>query len=247
MIENVSIVSNVEDPEPGDTGIEVEASAPVVITNVRITKMANGISVDDSDETQLSFIEGHDMRGGHFVHFFLSGGSVLSDFSSENDLDAQVAYPAGLVFVQRSLGVTVRRGLLDGLNAVSGHGINFDTSGDDNFDTIEGLVEDVDAIHMTNGAYGAWTANGVTFRRTRARDNFCTDSRGIFQGEPASGGTTWSHDSPATGIRIEDSTWFDLCRTPPQWPEDGYDVAELQEADFEPRDPVRVQLCWEAG
>lgn len=245
-IENAAIVSSAAEPSSDDAGIWTEESERVVVENVRIERTAWGILLENSDEAQLSFIEGHDMRGRDFVRFRLSGGGVLSDFSSENDMDASIAYPENIVGVESSLNVTIRDGLLAGLNSVSGHGVNFTgTDADGEVVDAAGLVLGVDAVNMTNGAFGAWTANDVTFRRTRARDNFCDDANGIFQGEPASGGTTWAHASGATGLQILDSSYFNLCSTNVYWPADEWDAAELTEEEFEARAPVRASLCWE--
>lgn len=65
----------------------------------------------------------------------------------------------------------VRRGLLDGNDAELGDGVHFSqVSGQHS----GGLVEDVDAIRMTNGSFSCFPfGTGITFRRTRARENIC--------------------------------------------------------------------------
>lgn len=238
----------------GQANIEGRDSNGVVLSRVRASRGSSGIELQATPGARLSFIEVHDVRGpgaGACVRLFDSDGAVLEDFSCENPLDT--GRPGDLVAIDESSNVTVRRGLLDGHNAKFGYGVHFTHVPGQH---AGGLVEDVDGVRMTNGAFSCFDyGNQITFRRTRARENICeivsVPIEGCRDGPnggcvPGSNGVTWTASNSSSEIVIEDSTYFELC-VDPTWPADVFTVGrgDLVEADFELRSPVRVQPCWE--
>jgi hypothetical protein len=214
------------------------AQRPVVV-NVRLTRGSSGIYLLQCPSSQLSHVEGHDFRGpfprGQLVQWDKSDAGLLEDFSVENPA---TSWPEDNVNMYKSLGMTVRRGLIDGNNSPSGIGVIFDG------DTSTGLVEDVDAIHMGNGCFSDIAgADGNTFRRTRCRDNICTDQG---RGVPSSNALMWCGKTGATQIRLEASQYYAACNPGNiTWPASSFVVSEVTETDFTPRPPERVRFCWE--
>lgn len=227
-------------PSTGLTNITGEYSTGVVIRSVRLTGGSDGINLLDCPGAQLLEIEVHDVRGpspdGQCIKLNRSHGATLSDFSCENPV--QTSWPQHGVLVHQSSDVTVQRGLLDGNTDPFGIGVLFEQIQGQH---SGGLCEDVDAVRMGNGCYGAQPGFGITFRRTRARDNICTDQG---RGAPASGGLAWSALGTVSGLRIEQSSHFNLCYDS-VWDPDNFDALDLQEADFTPREPLRLSFCWE--
>jgi hypothetical protein len=238
------------------------------IDHVRLTRGSSNIELFATPGAQLSFVEGHDVRGpgkAAFVYVFDSNDAVIEDFSIENPLDT--GRPFNLIDLDRSSDCIVRRGLLDGHNAEFGYGVHFEqTSGM----ASGGLVEDVDAIRMTNGAFSCFQwGRDITFRRTRARENICdivsipiegchkpTKSGGCV---PNSNAISWGAADDAIGMSIEESSYFELCGSQLLYPdydpeepvsEDNPNVFDLQpgdlvEQDFTLRAPIRIEACWE--
>lgn len=229
-------------PNPSDEPLNIDCfeSARLVVTDVRLTRGASGIYLLECPDATLSFVEGHDFRGpfprGQLVQWNNSDRGLLEDFSVENPIDT--SWPEDNVNIYQSADVTVRRGLVDGNNSPSGVGVIFDG------ETGSGTVEDVDAVHMGNGCFSDIAGlDGVVFRRTRCRDNLCTDQG---RGEPLSNALMWCGQEGHTEIRLEESTWFSACNPDNLvWPDESFAVIDLVEADFVPRDPIRVDLCWE--
>ncbi len=261
-IENVVIVHDGAPPmgphESGDeANIDGADSTGVRIDHVRLTAGSSGIVLASTPGAQLSFVEGHDVRGpgyAAFVRLFRSDGAVLEDFSIENPLDT--GRPGDLVAVVESSDITVRRGLLDGHNSQFGYGVHVvHTQGQHS----GALVEDVDGVRMTNGAFSCFPyGNGITFRRTRARDNICEilsvpiddcgkpgPNGGCI---PGSDGVSWTASGDSDAIAVEASSYTELC-TVPSWPDEIFATAEadgeLAPAEFEPRAPIRITTCWE--
>lgn len=110
-------------------------------------------------------------------------------------------------------------------------------------DEALGVVEDVDAIRMGNGCFSDYAgSDGVVFRRTRCRENICEDQG---RGAPLSNALMWAGNEAFTMIRIEESAYFAECNDNLVWPEESFEVVELDEVDFELRDPIVHQFCWE--
>lgn len=271
-IENVVIVHDRQEPGPHEhsnqaniTGVNSDG---LVIREVRVTRGSSGIELADTPGAQLLDIEGHDVRGpgppASFIHVRNGSDSVIDGFSCINPLDT--GRPGNLVEISESSNVVVRNGVLDGHNAQYGYGVLFQqTAGQHS----GGLVEDVDAIRMTNGSFSGFPAAfDMTYRRTRARENICEilsveiddcDTVGENGGcVPGSNGRSWTSAPGVSGIVIEDSTHFELCHGP-VWPEDSFvgcdgdnSTAEngdcgLWREDFSPRAPIEITPCWERG
>lgn len=244
LVENVAVVHDGA-PAAGknsseeQNNISGESSTGVVIRRVRLEKGSSGIYLDRCPAARVAFVDGHDFRGpiprGQLVQFNNCDGAILEDFSCENP--QATSWPEDNVSVFQSAGVTVRRGLLDGNNAPTGVGVMFEQSDG----SSGGLVEDVDAVRMGNGCFSGYPARGVVFRRTGCRDNICTDQG---RGEPASGGLAWAGSPQSSNLRIEASKYFDLCAGL-VWDESVFDAIQLDETDFTPRPPLRLDFCWE--
>jgi hypothetical protein len=239
----------------GQANIEGRDADGVVIENVRVSKGSSGIDLENAPAAHLSFIEGHDVRGpgvAAFVRLHESDEALLEDFSIINPLDT--GRPQTLVQISSSSDVVVRRGLLDGHNAQYGYGVGFIMIGGQH---SGGLVEDVDALRMTNGGFTCFPwGTEITFRRTRVRDNICEilsvpiddcDTIGPNGGcVPGSGGTAWTASLSSSDIFIEESTYWNLCGST-LWPaKPVITVAPdgLLEEEFEPRAAIEVSPCW---
>jgi hypothetical protein len=56
----------------------------------------------------------------------------------------------------------------------------------------------------------------------------------------------WSGSPDFSQIRIEDSHYFAACNPDNiVWPEESFELIELEEEDFVLRGPIAVDLCWE--
>lgn len=219
--------------------IQGRTSSGVVIERVRVVRGSSGVYLQDCPGAQVRFVEGHDHRGpfprGQVVQFNRCDGALLEDFSAENPADT--SWTEDNVSVYQSANVTVRRGLVDGNNSPSGVGIMFELSDG----SMGGLAEDVDAIRQGNGCFSAYPGIDVTFRRTRSRDNICTDQG---RGAPLSDGLAWAGSPDSSGLRIEDSRYHSLCAGL-VWDQDVFAAVELTEEDFAPRAPLRLDLCFD--
>ena len=244
-IENVSIThigSGSPLPSEGEINIDCELSSGIVIKNARLRGGSSGIYLLQSPNAHLSFIEGYNFRGpfprGQLVQFNSSSSCTLEDFSAINNPDPSDSWTEDIISVFRSDNCIIRRGLLEGNNSESGVGIMFESS-------VNGLVEDVDTVGQANGSFFAYPGNDVTFRRTRARDNICV-SQG--RGAPSSNALVWGGDpSRSTGLRIEDSRYYNLCNPGNiVWEWNTFDIVSYASEDFQPRDPIVNQFPWEA-
>jgi hypothetical protein len=238
-IEHTGAPPSGANPSSDLVNISCYGSTNVSITRARLTRGSSGVYLLQCPAAKLSFLEGHDMRGpfprGQLVQWDKSDDGVLEDFSMENPA---TSWPEDNVNVYQSVNVQIRRGLVDGNNSPSGVGVIFDG------DTGAGVVEDVDAVHMGNGCFSDYGgADGVIFRRTRCRDNICTDQG---RGLPSSNALMWAGHPGYSQIRLETSNYFDACNPGNiVWPADSFAVVDVTEQDFTLRAPIRVKLCWE--
>lgn len=244
-IENVLVEHTgapVSGPNPSSelNNIEAYRASSFSVDGARLIRGSSGIYLQESPESELRNIEGHDFRGpfprGQVVQWNGSDDGLLDGFSVES---LSSSWPEDNVNVYQSTNVTIRNGLIDGNNAPNGVGVIFDGG------TATGLVEDVDAVNMGNGCFSAYAgADGSVFRRTRCRDNICTGQDG--REPPASDSLMWAGSPGLSSLRIEDSTYFNACNSGNiVWPQDSFELAELEEAEFELRDSVELQFCWE--
>ncbi|WP_143140975.1 hypothetical protein [Nannocystis exedens] len=238
-IEHTGAPAEGQNPSDGLNNIECYGSARPVVSNARLVRGSSGIYLVECPDADLSFLEGHDFRGpfprGQLVQFDKSNGGVLEDFSVINP--QATSWPEDNVNIYQSVDVEIRRGMIDGNNSPSGVGVIFDG------DLALGVVEDVDAIRMGNGCFSDYAgSDGVVFRRTRCRENICEDQG---RGLPLSNALMWAGHPGYTKIRLEDSHYFASCNGNLVWPDESFEVLELEELDFTMREPIVVQLCWE--
>jgi hypothetical protein len=266
-IENVIVVHDgapEAGPHPDGDQVNIEGrdSTGVVIDRVRLERGSSGIVLESTPAAVVSNLEMHDVRGpgpiAACVRLFDSDDAIVEDFSCENPLDT--GRPGDLISVEASSDVTIRRGLLDGHNAEFGVGVRIThTAGQHS----GGLVEDVDAIRMTNGAFSCFQfGQFITFRRTRARENICEILSVPIEGclipgpnggcVPNSNAVSWTASDSSHDNVLDDAVAFDLCAAAvwPQAPDEGAFIigrGDLVTEDFVLRDPIRLSMCWEAG
>ena len=242
-IQNVSITHTGTKrplPTPNEVNINCEFSDGLTVTGARLRGGSSGIYVLASSNVYLSFIEGYDFRGpfprGQLVQFNNSPFCTLEDFSAINN--NLVSWVEDNVSIFHSDNCVVRRGFLDGNNSPSGVGVMFEGS-------ASGLVEDVDTMRQGNGSFSAYPSYDITFRRSRARDNIC-ENQG--RGAPLSNALVWAGSPDATGLRIENSNYFNLCNpSNTVWDGKVFDMLEISSADFQPRSPIVNNFPWESG
>jgi hypothetical protein len=260
-IENVGIVHDAapaegRHPDEDQTNLEGRFSERVRIVNVRVQDGASGIDLEGTPAAHLSVIASYDVRGpgaAACVRLAESDDAVLEDFYCENDL--VVSRPDDLVEIEHSNDVTVRRGLLDGHNAEYGYGVHFTQIAGQH---RGGLVQDVDAIRMTNGAFSCFLfGQDITFERTRARENICEITSIPIEGcdipgptggcTPGSGGLSWAGSTNSGNLVLLDSTYFASCPPDVIWPIEVFTIGkgDLVEEDFALRPAPVVELCWE--
>ena len=220
-----------------ENNIVVYQSPRVAIRHVRLTRGSTGIYLQESPLSVLTDIEGHDFRGpiprGQLVQWNASDGGVLDGFSVIDDAGS---WTEDNVNVYHSTGVTIRNGLVDGNNSPSGVGVIFD-------EMASGLVEDVDAVHMGNGCFSTYAGlSGSVFRRTRCRDNLCTDQG---RGLPSSNALMWAGNPDGVSItRVESSSYWASCNGNVSWPSAAFSVLDLVEREFTPRPPLALAFCF---
>ncbi|ACL60447.1 Parallel beta-helix repeat protein [Methylobacterium nodulans ORS 2060] len=186
-------------------GLALYSSPGAQISGVTTHDASTGIYLQDSPQALLTGIEGYNARGpeprGQLVQFNRSGNSTLDTFYTYNDLEK--SFTEDNINVGSSNNVTIKNGLIDGNNSPSGQGIIFEES-------TGGHVQNVDAVHMGNGAFADMTG-GNSFDHVRSFDNFNTNAPS--RGQPLSGGlifalangtsvTSASYQNPANPSNI---------------------------------------------
>jgi len=243
-IENVSVEhtgapASGANPSSDRVNIVGTSSNRVHVKGARLRKGSSGIYLTASPDSLLQFIEGYDFRGpfprGQLVQWDTSDNGVLEDFSVVNP---PTSWPEDDVNAYRSKNMTIRRGLVDGDNSPSGVGVIFDNTGS------YGLVEDVDAVRMGNGCFSDYDAGAeAIFRRTRCRDNICTDQG---RGVPSSNALMWAgHGDGSMCCRIEQSIYFNSCNDNLYWPASAFALVDLKKAEFSLRPALQQTFCWE--
>lgn len=226
--------------------IFVNKSANVQITRVRLLRGSSGIYLYESPDSHITWIEGHDFRGpfprGQLVQWHYSDNGLLEDFSVINPLDT--SFPEDAINSYRSKNTTIRRGLVKGLNATHGAAVQFENYEEGG----TGLVEDVDAVDVTNGFAAYNTLNrDITFRRVRVKNVLCAGAGG--RQPPSSGGLYYvADDNMAAGsgpMEVWDSQHYPGPCHDLVWYRDSFDVFQSRLEDFVPRPPVENNFCWE--
>jgi hypothetical protein len=239
VIENVSIIhTGARTNSAKENNISCNHSDGLRIANARLRGGSAGVYVLESMHAHLSYIEGYNFRGpdprGQLVQFDKSPNCTLEDFSVIND--PNVTRSADNISIYYSDHCVIRRGLLDGNNSPWSVGVMFEYS-------RYGLVEDVDTVAQGNGSFSAYPGHEITFRRTRARDNICVDQG---RGKPMSNGLVWAGSPNSTGLKLEASNYFNLCRPSNLvWHRSSFDAVQVTKKDFSPRPAIKISFGWE--
>ena len=247
LVEDVDVV-HVGAPASGPNSSEVNniyinAGRNVLVRRARLKGGSAGVYMVNSSNLRLEQIEGHDFRGptprGQFVQWGWCDNVLLEDFSSE--CAGEIAWTEDNISVFQTSNAVIRRGLLDGNNSPSGIGVMFEHVAGQH---SNGLVEDVDAIHMGNGAFSAYPGHNVTFRRVRSKDNICESQQG--RGAPSSNALVFAGHPDSTGLRLEEAKYFNLCNPANiLWDANAFTFIDKIEEDFVPRAPIRLVFPWE--
>lgn len=248
-IQNVDII-NLGAPKAGadkdnrNVNIECTGSPRLTITHARLSDGVSNMHLQRCPNARLRFVEGHNTRGvgyangGSFILINDSSGTVLEDFSSEND--PAVAETCDTVNVYNSTNVTIRRGLVDGNNsptARNGGAVVVDTN------SSNVVIEDVDVVRSSIICFSGWGKDGsnrnLTFNRIGCRDNL----KRRTDGQAIAFNVGFAIHPKVKGSAIRRARYWGL-------PEghaipDGKHLlaAEFTEVDFKPRAPQRVRYC----
>lgn len=215
----------------------------LVLTHVKVEDGSTGIRLDQCDESVLTFIEGHNMRGpfprGQLVQYDKCIGGLLENFSVIND--REIAWTEDNISIYKSAGQQIKKGLIVGNNSPNGVGVMFE---DQNTEGARGgtggLVEDVDFLQMGNGVASSVEGSGnVTFNRLRAKEIICGEL-GQARGESTSNSLIFAAFDTSGGNKIIDCLVYESCNpTNIVWPEYSFEVVDYRDdIDFEPRDPI---------
>jgi hypothetical protein len=247
-IENVSVeytAAPAVGPNPSSAHNNIQGvNSPFLrVNNVRLKKGSSGIYLRSSPNAHISHVEGYDFRGpfprGQLVQLDKSDNSILEDFSVVNPL--ATSWTEDNVSVYNSVNCTVRRGLIDGNNSPSGVGVMIEQV---DGQVSNALVEDVDAIRMGNGCFSGYPAHNATFRRTKCRENFCTGQAG--RAPARSNGLIWAGSPGSSGLRIEQSTYYQLCNPGNLvWNRSTFDFIDISQNNFSLLAPIQAQFCFE--
>ncbi|MBT9188730.1 right-handed parallel beta-helix repeat-containing protein [Zobellia russellii] len=226
--------------------IEGFNSPNLVITNVKVEDGSTGIRLNQCDASELTYIEGHNMRGpyprGQFVQYDKCIGGLLENFSVINDRN--VAWTEDNISIYKSAGQEIKKGLIIGNNSPTGVGVLFE---DQNTEGARGgyggVVEDVDFLEMGNGVVSSVEGSkNVTFTRIRAKEIICGEL-GQGRGNPTSNSLIFAAFGTAENTgnnKIIDCLVYDSCNpTNIVWPEHNFEVIDYRDdIDFEPRSPI---------
>jgi hypothetical protein len=177
--------------------VNVENSTGFHADHVTARDGASGFYLLDSPNASLTYIDGYNFHGpeprGQFIQFDKSSGGTVDTFYTQNDMNH--SYPEDNVSVYASQNVTIKNGVIDGNNSISGVGVMFENG------STGGLVQHVDTVHMGNGSFSSY-ANDVTFDDVHAFDNW----GGIGpRGANSSGSLIFNHS--ATGVAMTHATY----------------------------------------
>lgn len=220
-------------------------STGLVGTRLRFRDSSTGVYLVGCAAPVFSFLEGYNFRGpfprGQLLQYDTCNSGIVQDFYCSCDLTN--SFPEDNINLYLSSDVIVRRGLIDGNNSSSGIGVIFEQFGGG---VSGGLVEDVDVTHMGNGCFSAYSVGfDITFRRTRARDNWGNPS--IYgRGNNLSNSLMWASGPGSTGNRILDSYYWNSVNGNIMWDSSTLAVpAEITQTNYTQRDPVILTMPWE--
>lgn len=230
-------------PDATRNCIEGFNSQNLGITHVKVEDGSTGIRLDQCDESVLTYIEGHNMRGpfprGQLVQYDKCIGGLLENFSVIND--REIAWTEDNISIYKSAGQQIKKGLIVGNNSPRGVGVMFEDQNTEGArGGIGGLVEDVDFLEMGNGVASSVEGSGnVTFNRLRAKEIICGEL-GQNRGQPASNSLIFAGFETTGGNKITDCLVYESCNpTNIIWPEYSFEVLDYRDdIDFEPREPI---------
>jgi hypothetical protein len=243
-IENVEVINsspptgNQDETNDNITNILVADSPNVTVHNATLRGGSDGLYLVNSPGANISHVDGYDQHGpfprGHFVEFNNSGNSTLTDFYVLNP--ATTSAPQDNVSAFNSPNVTISNGVIDGNNSTAGVGIMFEVG------STGGRVNNVDAIHMGNGAFSTWdTASNVVFDHVRSFDNIYADQG---RGPSASDATIFVANSP--GVSFLNATYTNAANlNNVMWQGQPATVADVHEApNATPMEHIVNHYAW---
>lgn len=253
---NDTAASTGQNVEPGeDIAVHMHnMTGSVSITRITVYDAVACYLTYSSAFFTCTFLEGirqrsPDVNHGYHAWFQFNGctgGGLVEDFSIVNP---QLNSWSEDNFNQyaSSGSYTFRRGLVDGNNSVAGVASmveNCDpgltTSG------LQGtfLFENIDAIHMGNGAFGVYGTTGVIYRSCRCKDTLQFDQG---RGPAASGWTTFITAPDAFNTRFETCQYFNVNLVDLLWDASGTTYFDATNANFTARSPIVNVFPWETG
>lgn len=201
--------------------IHAQDANNLTIGNVELYDGSTGILAERCDDLHVYTINGFNFRGpaprGEFIALDTCTSPTIEDFY--NKQDPTIGWNDSNIYCKNCSDVTIRRGCLDGSNGTEGAGVYFTY---DNALASGGVVENVDAINMGNGAFAASPAQNVIFRYCRVKDNHTAGVGG--RPAPYSGGLVFhafdgnhvlelggNPNNIATNLKIEGCVLYNLA------------------------------------
>ena len=172
------------------------------INDATVKDGSTGVWLGNSPGATFTNIDGYNFHGpmprGQFIQLDHSDSATINGFYAYDGLNS--SYTEDNISVFYSKNVQISNGLIDGNNSPNGVGVMFEGT------SQGGTVSHVDAVHMSNGAFSAYS-NNITFDYTRSFDN--TNVEGGGRGTPSSNALIWnvSGDGSSTGVSLLHSTY----------------------------------------
>lgn len=221
---------------------------PHTIRRVTVEGSGQGIYAYQCNKLiSVSFFEGHKARGGQGLRGQLwqfnqcTGGALCEDFSTENPANDSWTSDNINTYTCPAGQYTYRRGLIDGNNHPAGCGMMFEG-------TSNALVEDVDCVHMGNGAFAVYSggssggaSQNMTYRRCNTRDNIATDQG---RGPPESGGSSFNSSPGCVNTRFEQCLYWNVKESVLSWDDSTMTSRDWKKQEFTPRAPIRNKFGW---
>ena len=212
----------------------LERTPGVRIKTVRMEDASSGIILVQSPNAQLENIEGINVRGpfprGQLVQFNKSNACKLRNFSISNDV--RKAWTEDNISIFESHDVVVQLGLLDGCNSPTGVSVMVERG-------ERAVIEDVDALHFSNGSFFVYPAQNCTYRRCRAKDS----AKDYGRGPASSNGLLVCSTPDSAGTRFESVQWFNHWNPSNiLWDSKSCATVQIAQQDFTPRKPLG--LVW---
>ena len=172
------------------------------INDATVKDGSTGVWLGNSPGATFTNIDGYNFHGpmprGQFIQLDHSDSATINGFYAYDGPNS--SYTEDNISVFYSKNVQISNGLIDGNNSPNGVGVMFEGT------SQGGTVSHVDAVHMSNGAFSAYS-NNITFDYTRSFDN--TNVEGGGRGTPSSNALIWnvSGDGSSTGVSLLHSTY----------------------------------------